>query len=153
MKVIDSFSGNYRVLSNFYPCLIKFEGLKYPSVEHAFQAAKTLNQTQRESIRDAHTPAEAKALGKMVRLRRDWDVTKFHVMRQCLSLKFPYPNADGEFNPLSKILLETGSAELIEGNTWGDRIWGVYEGVGENHLGKMLMERRDLLIEWCEENK
>ncbi len=47
---------------------------------------------------------------------------------------------------LSK-LLATGDAELIEGNTWGDRVWGVdlYRGAGENHLGKILMRIRDEL--------
>ena len=39
-------------------------------------------------------------------------------------------------------LEETRGSELIEGNTWGDRFWGVSRGIGENHLGKILMEER-----------
>lgn len=35
--------------------------------------------------------------------------------------------------------------ELIEGNYWHDTYWGVCEGVGENHLGKLLMEIRNEL--------
>jgi predicted NAD-dependent protein-ADP-ribosyltransferase YbiA (DUF1768 family) len=35
--------------------------------------------------------------------------------------------------------------ELIEGNWWGDTYWGVCNGVGENHLGKLLMKIRDYL--------
>lgn len=38
--------------------------------------------------------------------------------------------------------MATDDAELVEGNTWGDRYWGVVDGVGENRLGKLLMERR-----------
>lgn len=42
-------------------------------------------------------------------------------------------------------LLLTGNEELIEGNTWGDRIWGTVNGVGENRLGKILMQVREEL--------
>ena len=42
-------------------------------------------------------------------------------------------------------LLKTGDAMLIEGNTWGDRIWGQVNGVGENNLGKILMRIREEL--------
>lgn len=45
-------------------------------------------------------------------------------------------------------LLNTGEAELIEGNTWGDKFWGaVWDKelgwVGQNWLGKLLMEERE----------
>ena len=41
-------------------------------------------------------------------------------------------------------LLATGDAVLVEGNTWNDVVWGVNQnGVGENHLGKILMRIRD----------
>lgn len=47
------------------------------------------------------------------------------------------------FNPeLAKALLLTKTAELIEGNTWGDKIWGQCNGVGANLLGKILMDIR-----------
>ena len=39
-------------------------------------------------------------------------------------------------------LLTTGDAKIVEGNTWGDTFWGVCGGVGENHLGKVLMRIR-----------
>ena len=45
---------------------------------------------------------------------------------------------------LQKKLIDTGDAELIEGNWWGDKFWGVCEGEGENHLGKLLMEVREM---------
>jgi len=48
---------------------------------------------------------------------------------------------------LKKKLLETGTAKLIEGNTWHDTFWGVNinTGKGENHLGKILMQVRSEL--------
>lgn len=41
-NVIDSFSGNYRFLSNFWPCVVTLDDQQYTSTEHAYQAAKTL---------------------------------------------------------------------------------------------------------------
>ena len=41
-QVIDSFQGEYRFLSNFWPCVVEYEGTEYPSVENAYQAAKTI---------------------------------------------------------------------------------------------------------------
>lgn len=41
--MINHFSGKYRVLSNFYPSKIVYEGRVYPTVENAYQAAKTMD--------------------------------------------------------------------------------------------------------------
>lgn len=61
---------------------------------------------------------------------------KLDVMEACVRDKFTR-NAD-----LRRRLLETGDAELVEGNTWGDRFWGVCDGEGENHLGRVLIKVR-----------
>jgi len=46
-------------------------------------------------------------------------------------------------NPeLGKKLLATGDRHLEETNWWGDRVWGVYRGEGENLTGKALMDIR-----------
>ena len=51
-------------------------------------------------------------------------------------------------NPELRVkLLNTGDIELIEGNYWGDTFWGVCNGKGENHLGKILMRVRKELAE------
>lgn len=49
-----------------------------------------------------------------------------------------------KFHPIfmQNRLLATDNAELVEGNYWGDRFWGVCKGEGENHLGKILMRVR-----------
>ena len=44
---------------------------------------------------------------------------------------------------LKECLLDTGNAELIEGNTWRDTYWGVCNGIGQNNLGKILMKLRN----------
>ena len=46
---------------------------------------------------------------------------------------------------LADCLVDTGDQPLIEGNTWGDRFWGVCGGTGMNHLGRLLMEVREEL--------
>lgn len=46
---------------------------------------------------------------------------------------------------LKEKLLATGNNILEEGNTWGDRVWGTVNGVGENRLGKILMRVREEL--------
>jgi hypothetical protein len=39
-------------------------------------------------------------------------------------------------------LLATGEEELVAGNWWKDKFWGVCDGEGQNHLGLLLMELR-----------
>jgi ribA/ribD-fused uncharacterized protein len=137
---IDSFQGEYRFLSNFWPAEVEFEGLTYPTVEHAYQSAKTLDMTERRRIAALATPAEAKHAGEALQPQRaDWADVKFDVMERCVRFKFTH------HPELAVKLLATGDAELIEGNTWGDRIWGVYQGQGDNRLGKILMKVRDEL--------
>ena len=133
---IESFQGEYRFLSNFWPAEVVFEGIKYPSVEHAYQSAKTLDRSERQKIAAIADPGEAKRAGRALTYRADWEAVKFDVMEQCVRYKFTH-HAD-----LRTKLLATGDAELIEGNDWGDRVWGVYQGQGENRLGKILMKIR-----------
>jgi ribA/ribD-fused uncharacterized protein len=133
---IDSFSGKYRFLSNFYMHPVNFEGILYPSSEHAYQAAKTLSQEERKMIASLPTPALAKKDGKKLTIRNDWEEVKYNIMKEIVSEKF-------KDNDLKNKLNETSEYELIEGNTWGDTIWGVCNGEGTNWLGKILMEIRD----------
>lgn len=133
--MIDSFTGSYRYLSNFHIVDIDFEGYTYRSTEHAYQAAKTVNEKEREQIRLAPTCRDAKRLGQKVTMRPDWEKNKVDVMYILCKQKFMQ-------EPLRTALLATGEEELVEGNTWNDTFWGVCRGVGENHLGKILMRIR-----------
>lgn len=137
--MIDSFRGKHFFLSNFYHCYVMLDGEFYPSVEHAYQAAKTLDPKEREKIKNAGNPGVAKRLGKTVSHRSDWKKVKVDIMLDLVRQKF------NRSRDLTEKLLETGDHELIEGNAWGDQFWGVYRGKGENHLGKILMQvRREL---------
>lgn len=132
---IDIFHGEHRFLSNFHPSIIEVGGTLYPTAEHAYQAFKTFDTNERIAILEAPTPGKAKRLGAKATLRSDWETIKIDVMRLLLVRKFEDPE-------LRQKLLDTGDAELIEGNTWGDTFWGVCDGFGHNHLGKSLMEVR-----------
>lgn len=139
--IIDSFKGKYSFLSNFATCyFIVFDEVRYRSVEHAYQAAKTLNLGERLDIYLANTPGQAKRLGKKVHVRLDWDEVKLSIMEDLLRQKFVGSDV------FRQLLIKTSPAELIEGNNWNDTYWGVCNGVGENHLGKLLMKIRGELI-------
>lgn len=137
-NVINSFRGEYEFLSNFSPSALVVDGELFPSIEHAFQAAKTDDPNLKTQIRTAVSAREAKKLGRTVVLVSDWDQKRLDVMATLIKQKFT------EHLDLKLRLLLTGHKELIEGNTWKDRYWGqTQDGVGENNLGKILMAVRD----------
>lgn len=139
--MINSFTKEYRFLSNFYPCRVELDGDTYPSVEHAYQAAKTLSKNLRMPFMESAMKAnEAKSLGKKLKPREDWNNVKLSIMEKLVRDKFNTPK-------FSNMLLSTGDNELIEGNWWGDVFWGMCKGKGENHLGKILMKIRSELKE------
>lgn len=136
---ISSFTGDYRFLSNFYPSEVELDGVIYPSVEHAYQAAKTLDKKERTVFHKHPLPsaAEAKKLGRKLSMRSDWDGVKLQVMEDLLVQKFAHAD-------LKEQLSQTKGSLLVEGNWWGDSFWGVDNRKGgQNHLGKLLMKIRD----------
>ena len=137
MSSIKEFSGEYRWLSNFWLAPVVYQGVIYPSVENAYQAAKTNEYTRISFI--TCSPGKAKRMGSKLELVEDWETIKFSVMSSLLYQKFHV----GSF--LATKLLATGNKEIIEGNNWGDTYWGVCNDKGENHLGKLIMKIRSEL--------
>ncbi len=149
VKEIRDFNApEYAFLSNRYPnnsqdnmkIYIELEGIIFTSVEAAYQAAKTRNPDERRKI-CAMTAEEAKAYGhsKQIRFRSDWHDIRINVMLNLVWQKF-YGNKE-----LREKLLATEDAILIKENNEGDTFWGVCNGVGENHIGKILMDVRQKL--------
>jgi ribA/ribD-fused uncharacterized protein len=129
MERITSFTGKYRFLSNFYTGDDGF------CSENEYQASKTENPDLKFRILTAKTPQEAKKLAKGL----PRPVNALEIMKKLLKFKF-------YAHDLKQMLLDTGDAELIEGNWWGDTFWGQCPvGTGENHLGKLLMQVREEL--------
>lgn len=140
--MINDFHGNYFFLSNFFEYPFWYNGRQWKTVEHAFQAAKCLNSDDYDKIHNANTPGEAKRIGRKVALIHAWDHRRVDVMRDCLRMKFL------QNDELMEKLLDTGSEELVEGNTWNDNFWGRTRDKngswnGANMLGQLLMELRD----------
>lgn len=142
MNKIDHFDGEYRFLSNFWPCEIVYEGITYPSTEHYYVAMKTTDPELRKQASLVSTSGKVKKFGRMLVLRPDWDDVKLQVMEYALRQKFSKPE-------LRAMLIATGDAELIEGNWWKDVYWGVCDGVGQNHLGRLLMKIRKEINSSC----
>lgn len=143
--MINSFKGNYRFLSNFYPSPFKDrKGIIWPTVEHYFQAAKSASPFFHKYVSSLSSPAEAKKAGRRLKeIRHDWEQIKLEVMEIALNAKF---NQNPE---LKRKLLATGQEHLIEGNYWHDNYWGdcycskCMNIQGQNHLGKLLMKLRN----------
>ena len=115
------------------------DDVRYVSVEHAYQAAKSLDPEVRKLFIQDIKAGDAKKLGQQIELRPDWEQVKYNIMLDLVRQKF---NTDED---LKAQLLATGEAYLEETNHWGDVVWGVCKGVGKNWLGKILMTvRREL---------
>jgi N-glycosidase YbiA len=135
--MINEFQGNYRFLSNFYPAKVIYEDIEYPSSEHAYQAAKTLDKNIRKEISKLDSPGKAKRYWKNKSIRSDWKSVSLEVMLDIVRIKF-------KSNIMLALWLKhTNKQELVEGNKWNDTFWGKCNGIGENHLGKILMQVRD----------
>jgi N-glycosidase YbiA len=147
----------YRFLSNFFLHKINYKGKWYESTEHAYQAAKTLDEDWAEAIRISETPGKAKKKGRQCPIRDEWDEIKDAVMSEVLDIKFK----DEE---LRKKLIGTRNNYLVEGTIWHDNYWGIclksncergcQKVTGKNHLGLALMRLRKKLIQtkesYCE---
>lgn len=140
-NVINKFDGEFAFLSNFYECVVVYDGISYGSSEAAFQAQKTLDINKRKYIATLN-PSKSKREGRrLLDLRPDWDKAKDRIMFEIVTAKFNQ-------NPsLADRLIETKDKILVEGNNWNDRYWGMnYEcTVGRNQLGKTLMVVRNNL--------
>ncbi len=141
---INNFQGIHRWLSNFYPSPFTFQNITYPTNEHFFQAWK-FSTDYRQTVANLNTPSKAKQMGKTAQLCFNWDSeVKQEVMKTGLELKFQIPE-------LKQKLITTKGINLVEGNTWHDNYWGnctckkCSKIPGQNILGKMLMQLRDVI--------
>lgn len=131
----------YGCFSNFSKHPVDYACRRWPTSEHAFQAQKFLEAEHQEAIAAATSPMIAARLGRDRQrpLRADWEAVKLDVMRAVVLAKF------SQHEEPRQTLLGTGQAELIE-HTARDAFWGDGgNGAGQNWLGRILMEVRELL--------
>lgn len=140
-------SGKYGCFSNFYLCPVAFDGMNFSNSEAAWQSQKCVIISTKKNF-EIKSPSQAKASGRRVKLREDWEDVKYQLMIDVCYAKFTQNPA------LKEILLSTGEEELIEDTTgWHDNIWGNCSCAkcmnieGKNLLGKALMEVRKKIRE------
>lgn len=137
MNTIIKFRGPFWFLSNFSEALVLYDGIFYPTVEHAYQASKSTDKTYRLLISENDNPVFAKRLGKTCKLRTEWDEKfKLAVMKDLLIQKF-------KDKRMRILLMKTMGSKISHVNNHGDTFWGIYKGKGEDHLGRLLMEIRE----------
>lgn len=144
---IDKFDGEFRYLSNFAIYPTEYEGILFPTSEHAYQASKSLIIEERKTflLPQNKEPGKAKHLGRKLTLRPHWDGIKNDVMLVIVQDKF------NRHLDIRQKLIDTAPAELIESNFWHDKWYGVCtcekcNGKGLNWLGRILMKVREDLI-------
>jgi len=145
--LVEEFQGRYRFLSNFYYSVILYKGKVCKYAENAYQAEKAIDPVHQEIIRLQPTPGKAKRKARemqdqgLTHSKEVWNGMRLGIMEEVEEAKYRQnPN-------LERKLLLTGSKILEEGNTWGDKFWGICDDEGENHLGLILMKVRDKLRE------
>ena len=128
----------YGAFSNFAPYPIELDGLRWPTVEHYFQAQKFAGTPHVEAIRLAPSPMVAARMGRSRArpLRPDWDQVKDEIMLRAVRAKF------AQHTDLAALLLSTGDALIVE-RSRRDSYWGDGgDGSGANRLGQILMQLR-----------
>lgn len=136
----------YGAFSNLYRREIEFEGEKFTTSEHAYQAGKARKPEVRKWLMEAPSPAllAMAAHGLYVwDINPEWSKIKFNRMKRVLQAKFT------QHEDLKQLLLRTGTARLVESASVDNavnRLWGEVNGVGKNKLGELLMEVRAELV-------
>lgn len=138
------FFGDYAFLSNFFDAEITYNGIVWPTSEHAYQAMKTDNVDLQLAFLGLAKPGKAKKIGSKIQLRPHWELLKDEFMYQIVLCKFQHNQE------LQQLLLATGNRTLVELNNWGDVYWGMVrreDGTlyGKNKLGEILMRIRSNL--------
>lgn len=137
---VDNWFSNMSICSE----PLRFREKQWPTVEHAYQAAKFTDPFKIEAIhREKGGPGAKKiALSWTVETPK-WEIVRLEIMWELLLQKWSQPAH-------AQQLLQTEGL-LVEWNNWNDRFWGIAittEGKvlgGTNYLGIFLTAIRELL--------
>ena len=149
---VSPFRADSNPLSNFFRCMITIQGRDFRTSEHAYQYTKCMfldNTDLAEQVISAETPHDAKAVASRVNCdvrMAEWDKIRVDAMSKILKFKW---NSSGRFR---QTLMATSNMTIAEATS--DMFWGVgvapnlalhtnpKKFLGQNHLGKCLMELR-----------
>ena len=146
MTDVHGFRNEFAFLSNFFAAPVEIgrwngkdvEKLVLPTSEHHYQFLKARYHAGQQAIINCATPGQAKREGRRIIMKPDWNVKRTGYMTIVVRAKF-----DQHPELAEKLMAIDG--EIVEENNWNDTFWGVCNGVGENHLGKILMSTREWL--------
>lgn len=137
---LDGFRGEYEFLSNMYPVTIQYSGHEFHSSEQLYQWLKTYGYEPYQTwVLEAKTPHKSKNISRRNGFPSSNEDDKMFFMEISLDVKFNIPE-------MADKLIGTDGVDLVEFNWWKDQFWGVYDGHGQNRLGKMLMNKRRQLM-------
>lgn len=147
-KTKEDFGGLSNMASG-YP--LQINGVRILTTEALYQACRFphIPEVQREII-GQHSPMTAKMKSKPHRKdsRSDWDDVRYKVMRWCLRVKLAQ-----NYEEFGRLLLATRDRPIVEQSRkddyWGAKLTDETGGtlVGQNVLGRLLMELREKLKE------
>jgi hypothetical protein len=129
-------------LSPFSAHEIEIEGVLFKTVEHAYQALRIKSGPERESIKNQRSPMDAWREAQKYKNNPDLSIPghdKYILMENLFRAKLT------QHEDVRRVLLETGSRELLKVYDT-DYYWGTgVDGTGENQMGKLWMKLRDEL--------
>ena len=145
--------GEYRTFSTQAAYPIQIQDVRYPSVEHYYQALKAKEFGDDEihkKILDTPSGKAVKALGKKVKNfhKEVWDAKRLEIMMRGVKAKFV------QHPELQKQLVDTGDKQIGEADA-RNSFWGIgtsenteksgdpSKWKGQNRLGKIMMALRD----------
>lgn len=133
------YEDEYYMLSNFSAHQVVIKGHTYPTAEHAYQAAKFIDEALHKQVQQASSAWKCKKLSRKqyAHKRQDWSEVKVIIMKEILLAKFE------QHEDVRAALIESGDAVLHE-NSPIDFFWGCGKDMsGKSMLGKLWMEIRD----------
>ncbi|WP_084194551.1 NADAR family protein [Insolitispirillum peregrinum] len=140
-KVSEKFGGLSNMAGGFP---LSVEGVPVATSEALYQACRFPHRPEiQELILASSSPMTAKMKSKPHRreTRPDWSLVRVPIMKWCLRVKLAQ-----NWKRFSELLLSTGDVPIVE-DSRTDSFWGAKPDggdflVGENALGRLLMELR-----------
>jgi ribA/ribD-fused uncharacterized protein len=140
---VDSFTGYFEFLHNNFLSPIYYEGSLYPSVTHAYHAARSRDEQTKNAILNADSFQTVAKIARRIEDPEGWSLTRTSIMERLVRDKFR------RSRELQEKLKATEKRELLmtyDEETPGNFFWGTVKEKGQNQLGRILMKiRNDLL--------
>ena len=137
---IDSFTDYYEFLHNNFYTPVFYECMLFPSVTHAYQAARSNDQTTRRAILNAENLKTVLNIAKRIDDSENWNMRRLKIMEHLIRDKFR------RSKELQEKLKATGTREIVmtyEEETVANTFWGAVKNKGQNQLGRILMKIRE----------